>query len=106
MIAEIDVDELAERIAHGATVIDVREPDEYAEAHVAGAHLFPLSALDGAVDALPSGEPLLLICKSGGRSLRAAEFLVAHGFDVTNVAGGTMAWITSGRDVATGTERG
>ena len=40
-IAEIDVDELAERLADGARVIDVREPDEYADGHVPGAVLDP-----------------------------------------------------------------
>jgi len=103
---EIDVDELAERLAEGVVVIDVREADEYDSGHVPGALFVPLSGLEQRVDEVPSGEPVLVICKSGGRSMRACNFLAPLGRDVTNIAGGTMAWIDSGRDVVTGMERG
>ena len=103
---EIDVDELASRLGSGALVIDVREADEYGEGHVPGAVLVPLSELQQRVDDIPGDQPVLVICKSGGRSMRACEFLAPLGRDVTNVAGGTMAWINSGRDVVTGMERG
>jgi rhodanese-related sulfurtransferase len=103
---EIDVDELAERLAEGVVVIDVREADEYDSGHVPGALFVPLSELEQRVDEVPSGEPVLVICKSGGRSMRACNYLAPLGRDVTNIAGGTMAWIDSGRDVVTGMERG
>ncbi|MCC6225287.1 MAG: rhodanese-like domain-containing protein [Microthrixaceae bacterium] len=106
MIPEIDIDELEARMGAGAALIDVREVDEYEEAHVPGARLLPLSELDRRIGDLSSDEVLLLICKSGARSMRAAEVLAGHGIDVTNVAGGTMAWMASGRDIATGMERG
>ncbi len=106
MIPEIDVDELARRVEQGATVIDVRRAEEYVEAHVPGAILVPLAELDRRAGELPADEPLLLICKTGGRSQRAAEWLSHQGHDVTNVVGGTLAWMTSGRDIATGMERG
>jgi rhodanese-related sulfurtransferase len=106
VIPEIDVEELAARLASGAELIDVREPTEYEEAHVPGAQLLPLSELAERVDEVPLDRPVLLICKSGGRSMRAAEYLAPQGADVTNVAGGTMAWMAAGRDIATGTERG
>ena len=103
---EIDVDELAERLAEGVVVIDVREADEYDSGHVPGALFVPLSELEQRVDEVPSGEPVLVICKSGGRSMRAAEALAGRGRECVNVAGGTMAWMASGRDIATGMERG
>ena len=87
-------------------VIDVREADEYDSGHVPGALFVPLSELEQRVDEVPSGEPVLVICKSGGRSMRACNYLAPLGRDVTNIAGGTMAWIDSGRDVVTGMERG
>ncbi|MFN8051286.1 MAG: rhodanese-like domain-containing protein [Acidimicrobiales bacterium] len=80
----------------------MREADEYAEAHVPGAILVPLSELAQRTDDVPSDRPVLVICKSGGRSARACEHLAATGRDVTNIAGGTMAWIASGREVVTG----
>ncbi len=101
-ISEIDVDELHQRHADGAPVIDVRQPDEYDEAHVPGAHLIPLAEVPDASDELPSDQPVLLICKSGARSMRAAEFLDTQGYDAVNVAGGTMAWIDAGFPVDRG----
>jgi rhodanese-related sulfurtransferase len=101
-IGEISVEEVDERRLAGALLFDVRETDEYNEAHAAGAVLVPLSELPARVGDFPDDQPLLLICKSGGRSLRAAEFLAEHGRDVTNVAGGTMAWIAAGKPVVTG----
>ncbi len=106
MIPEIDVDELARRMDAGGTLVDVREIDEYLEAHVPGARLVPLSRLADNLDEVPSGTTVMLICRSGGRSMQAAEILAAAGFDVVNVAGGTMAWMAAGRGIATGTESG
>lgn len=105
-LQEIDIDELANRLDAGTVLIDVREPDEYTSGHVPGAVPIPLSELADRTDEVPSGEPVLVICKAGGRSMRACEMLAPLGRDVTNVAGGTMAWIESGRDVVAGTERG
>lgn len=101
-IAEITVDELAERLAAGARLVDVREPNEYEEAHVPGAVLVPLGTVPDQVDAFRGDAPTYVICRSGARSMRACEFVAEHGVDVVNVAGGTMAWVTSGRDYATG----
>jgi len=104
-VQEIDVDELAERLAAGGRVIDVREPDEYTEAHVPGAVLVPLGSVSEHVDAFVGDGPTYVICKSGGRSMRACELLAARGVDgleVVNVAGGTMAWIASGRETVGG----
>jgi rhodanese-related sulfurtransferase len=44
-----------------------------------------------------------VICKTGARSMRACEFLATQGIDAVNVAGGTLAWIRSGRDYVSGT---
>lgn len=105
MIQEIDVDALATELAAGGRVVDVREPDEYAAGHVPGAVLVPLGTVPDHVDAFTGEGPTYVICKSGGRSMRACEFLAAQGVDgleVVNVAGGTMAWITSGRETVEG----
>ena len=105
MIQEIDVDALATQLDAGGRVVDVREPDEYAAGHVPGAVLVPLGTVPDHVDAFTGEGPTYVICKSGGRSMRACEFLAAQGVDgleVVNVAGGTMAWITSGRETVEG----
>ncbi len=106
-IPEIDVVTAAARRAEGAVVLDVRNPDEYEEAHVPGAVLIPLGELADRTGEVPTGVDLLVICRSGARSLRAAEHLLAAaGVEATNIAGGTLAWIDAGYDVATGAERG
>lgn len=103
-ITEITVDELDERLAEGARLIDVRLPNEFEEAHVAGAVLVPLPTVPDNVDAFRGDGPVYVICKTGPRSLRACEFLAAQGVEAVNVAGGTLAWIRSGRDYVSGNE--
>ena len=102
-ISEIGVDELAERLAAGAVVVDVREPDEWEAGHIAGAVHVPLASVPEHVDAFRSATPVHVICKAGGRSLRAAEYVAGLGVEVVNVAGGMLAWERSGRPVETGT---
>jgi rhodanese-related sulfurtransferase len=79
----------------------VREPAEYAEGHVPGAPLIPLGEVAERISEVPTGE-VLVICRSGARSARAAELLRAHGIDAVNVAGGTLAWIDAGGPVVHG----
>jgi rhodanese-related sulfurtransferase len=101
-IQEITVDELATIIEQGGRVIDVREPAEFEEARVPGAQLVPLGTVPERVDAFLGEGTTYVICRSGARSMKACEFVAAQGADVVNVAGGTLAWVASGRDVATG----
>lgn len=105
-VPEIDVEELDHRRQAGAFVLDVRQPDEYEAGHVPGAVLVPLDELGARQDVLPTDQPLLVICKSGGRSMTAATALRQAGYDATNVAGGTMAWIEAGKPVAEGPAAG
>jgi molybdopterin-guanine dinucleotide biosynthesis protein A/rhodanese-related sulfurtransferase len=101
-VQEISVDELAPLLEAGARLVDVREPDEYAEARVPGGVLVPLGTVPDRVDAFRGDGTTYVICRSGARSMRACELLVERGLDVANVAGGPLAWIASGRDVAAG----
>lgn len=74
--------------------IDVREPEEYTGplGHLPGAELIPLSTLEAASASWPREEPLLLICRSGGRSAKAAQALAQRGFNhLYNLAGGMLA---------------
>lgn len=99
-IPEIDFDELAARLERGdGVLIDVRRPEEWDEAHLEGATLVTLDTLPDRLDELPAAEPILVICRSGARSAAATQALVGAGFDATNVAGGMLAWIDSGRGV-------
>jgi rhodanese-related sulfurtransferase len=104
--SEIDVEELARRLDDGAVLLDVRQPAEFDEARIDGALLIPLAELPDRIDELPEGKPLVVVCRSGARSARACEFLGEQGFDSTNVAGGILAWIDAGREVASGSDAG
>lgn len=105
-IPEITVGELADHLADGARLIDVREPHEYDDARVPGAQLVPLATVPDQVDAFRGDGPTYVICKSGGRSMKACEFVAAQGVEAINVAGGTSAWIDSGREVESGAPSG
>ncbi len=75
-------------------LIDVREPEEHAVAHIAGSRLIPLKTLSDQLDFLPRDREILVHCKSGGRSAKAVQLLLDHGFvRVKNVAGGMDAWL-------------
>lgn len=101
-INEATVDELEPAITAGARLIDVREHDEYTAGHVPGAVLVPLSTVPDQLDLFRSDGPTYVICKSGGRSMRACEAAADQGIEVVNVEGGTTAWVLSGRDVVEG----
>jgi len=75
-------------------LIDVREPDEHAAAHIGQARLIPLKTLPDELENLPRDREILVHCKAGGRSARAVETLLENGFTrVKNVAGGMDAWL-------------
>lgn len=101
-VPEIDIGELARLRSQGITLVDVREPDEYAEVHVPGAQLIPLGTVPDRVDEVPTDGQVYVICAKGGRSRKAAEFYRANGIDAVNVAGGTSAWVDAGEPTSTG----
>ncbi|MCS0499086.1 rhodanese-like domain-containing protein [Protaetiibacter mangrovi] len=98
--------EPAELAALGATaaIVDVRQPDEYAAAHVSGAQLIPLGELPARLDELPADRTLYVICHSGGRSAQATAFLEAQGIDAVNVIGGILGWHGAGLPIEQGAE--
>lgn len=73
-------------------LVDVREPAEHAICRIEGARLIPLGRLPGAWRDLPRDQPIVVYCKSGGRSALAVVGLRAGGFDAHNLRGGILAW--------------
>lgn len=89
-------------IADDAVVLDVREQDEYDAGHAPRAVHIPLSEVPGRIGELPEVDgDLPVVCRSGGRSSRAVEYLAAQGYDVTNVEGGMKQWFADGKSVVT-----
>jgi len=99
---EVTVEDLAEALPAGATLVDVREAAEYVSGHVPGARLMPMGQLPTRVAELDLERPVYLICASGNRSAAMTDFLTHAGFEVYSVAGGTAAWARSGRPVSSG----
>lgn len=89
-------------------LIDVREPDEFDGplGHIDGAELVPLATLPAFAASLDRQAPMLLICRSGARSARAATMLAAAGFTALyNLAGGMLVWEATGLPVVRATPR-
>jgi rhodanese-related sulfurtransferase len=91
-----------------AVIIDVREPDEWAQGHIAGARLVPLSALEAGVDparlaqVLPKDKIIYCHCLAGGRCLEAAAILGPLGYDVRPLKQGYPQLIQAGFPAAVG----
>lgn len=99
---EITVDELAPLLEAGAHLIDVRDVDEFEQARIPGSILIPLYEVSERIDDIPVGGTVYVLCRSGGRSRMAGEYLSSRGIDAVNVTGGILAWIESGRSVISG----
>ena len=84
----------------GAQIVDVRERDEWAGGHMPGSVLIPLGEVGSRRHELDPNRPVVTVCRSGRRSLHAAEELLAAGFrDVRSLAGGMIAWVEAGQKV-------
>lgn len=93
--------ETALRMRGTARLIDVREPHEWADGHIEGAELVPLATVEAKARDWNREQDLVLICRSGGRSGRAADLLVHMGFrHVHNMVGGMIAYTAAGLPVA------
>src|SRR3954454_4133196 len=98
----IDADQLAERLAEDdLLVLDVRDQDEFAEAHIPGSVHLPYGELPELQGELPRDRAMAAICSGGKRSGLAASILQREGFEgVLHVAhGGVGSWRRSGRPV-------
>jgi len=87
-VAEVPVD---------AVLLDVREDDEWTAGHAPGAVHVPMTTLAERLDQVPDGDPVYVICRSGGRSARVTAYLNSQGWESVNVAGGMSVWAASGR---------
>ncbi len=95
----VSVEEAIRESSEGVILVDVRELDEWDSGHARVARFLPLSSLQERASELPRDTRLLIVCHSGGRSLRATAFLRSEGFDAVNVDGGMMAWAAVGGSI-------
>jgi rhodanese-related sulfurtransferase len=85
-------------------IVDVREPNEWSQAHIPGATLLPLSTFDAAKIPDAGGKHLVFHCKSGVRCGMAAEKARGAGFkgDIARMEGGILGWLRAGYEVEEG----
>lgn len=105
-VPEIDIDAVESRVSD-ASVLDVREPEEYNHGHIPGAINVPQADLASRLEEVPRNRPVIVVCERGVRSLRAAQFLIQVGFgQVVSVKGGTAAWRGAEKPVTVGDTSG
>lgn len=96
-IPTISVDQIPADLPAGVTLLDVREPVEWAHGRAPEALHIPMSDVPGRLGDLPTEGQLLVVCKVGGRSAQVVNYLVQNGFDAINVDGGMLEWQAAGR---------
>lgn len=73
-------------------ILDVRRDDEVAEGKIKNAQHIILDELSERLNELDKDKTYHIVCRSGGRSGKAGEFLAEKGYDVINIDGGMLAW--------------
>lgn len=73
-------------------IVDVRETDEVEDGKIPGAINIPLGLIEFRKQDLDKSKPYIMVCRSGGRSGRATEYLQSQGYNVINMTGGMLAW--------------
>jgi rhodanese-related sulfurtransferase len=100
-IPAITPDEAARRLAaRELELVDVREPRELLDGHVAEVVHIPLGQLAARLGELDRDRPVAFICRSGARSAGAVRTAAAAGYDAVNVKGGMTAWVRAGLPTA------
>ncbi|MBP6276070.1 MAG: sulfurtransferase [Limnohabitans sp.] len=101
---EVALKDAEQAIREAAVLIDVREADEFAAGHLAGAILMPRGLLEFKLSAAPTlaarDLKAVLYCKTSGRAALAAQSMQAMGYlNVQSIAGGFDAWVAEGKPV-------
>ena len=81
--------------AEAPFLLDVREPDEFAEWTIPNAVNIPLGTLESRLSEMPGDQAILVICAKGARAQAGAELLATHGIDAAVMDGGMAAWATT-----------
>lgn len=100
-VPQTDVPGLPADLGSAATLLDVREDDEWQRGHAPGAQHIPMGDVPARIHEIDVDKPLYVICHAGGRSLRVSQYLQRNGYEPINVDGGMLAWTGAGRPVVT-----
>jgi rhodanese-related sulfurtransferase len=100
-VPAVDPAEARRRLETGAVLLDVREPDEWDTGHAPEATWIPMGDVGARQAELSPDRPIVVVCRSGGRSAKVTSALRQAGYDATNLAGGMQAWAAAGYGVVT-----
>jgi rhodanese-related sulfurtransferase len=91
---QLTAKEVETMLTNGETlnIIDVREVDEVAAGKIPGAVNIPLGLIEFRMHELDKSKEYVMVCRSGGRSGSASQFLEGQGFKVINMVGGMLTW--------------
>ena len=101
-VVNLSVQDLLKRYKAGEKllIVDVRTPEEFAAGHIEGALLSPLQNVEEGVKKIAKDQQIILICRSGNRSLQAYNILAGLGYtNLINVTGGMIDWEKAGGPV-------
>jgi len=94
---DVSVDDAYDMYQAGDFLLDVRTQEEWDEYHIPGTTLIPLDELASRVDEVPRDQNVVVVCRSGNRSLVGRDTLLEAGFtQVTSMDGGVSAWRSAG----------
>src|SRR5215469_3134619 len=93
-VPEVSVNELDSRLraADPPVVLDVREPWERDIARLTGTLDIPMGEISARLAELPKDRDIVVMCRSGGRSSKVADYLLRMGYRAANLTGGILAW--------------
>ena len=89
--------EVAEKMADGWTLLDVRTAEEWAQGRIDGSVHIPMDQIPGRLAEI--GERVVCVCAVGARSERVAQYLIQQGFEAVNLDGGVYGWVAEGKPV-------
>jgi rhodanese-related sulfurtransferase len=90
---QLGVDRARKVIAtKGATALDLRDQDDFAESHIAGAVNVSEDELDSHLEDVSKDDPVIVVCADGDRSSDVAESLREQGYEAASIKGGMRAW--------------
>lgn len=92
LVSSISPTEVSRRDPNTTVLLDVREPSEWSEGHIAGAIHIPLGEIRARLNELPRDKEIIAYCRSGLRSYYACRILTQNGFRATNVSGAYLTW--------------
>jgi rhodanese-related sulfurtransferase len=101
-VKNVSVDQACELLEGGALLLDVREESEWALGRAPQALHIALGDVPDHLDDLERERLIVCVCRSGGRSARAGQFLIDQGFDAVNLDGGMTAWAEQKKPLVAG----